>query len=76
LDEFLDGLPFHSTVMGMDQDTWVNMSPSSQEELVDHLAVDLELYQHMQDDSEHWVRLAPGAPPEDAVYPVPLNALP
>jgi hypothetical protein len=76
LDEYLGGLPFQSTVMKMDQETWISMSPGDQEDLIDHLAVDLELYRHMQDDVSHWVKLAPDAPPEDAVYPVPLNALP
>jgi hypothetical protein len=76
LGEYLNGLPFRSQVMGLDQDAWLGMSPGEQEELIDHLAVDLELYQHMQDDVGHWVSLAPGARPEDAVYPVPLNAFP
>jgi hypothetical protein len=76
LDEYLDGLPFKSRVMSMDDDTWLSMSPGDQQELIDHLAVDLEMYQHMEDDVSHWVKLAPGAAPEDAVYPVPFNALP
>jgi hypothetical protein len=76
LDEYLEGLPFKSRVMSMDEDTWLSMSPGDQQELIDHLAVDLELYQHMQDDLAHWVKLAPGAAAEDAVYPVPFNALP
>jgi len=76
LGEYLNGLPFHSVAMGLDQDTWLGRSPSEQQELIDHLAVDLNLYQHMQDDVTHWVSLAPGARPEDAVYPVPLDALP
>ena len=76
LGEYLDGLPFASRVMGLTQDAWLGMSPSDQLALIDHLAVDLSLYQHMQDDVGHWVSLAPGARPEDAVYPVPLNAFP
>nr|WP_294509962.1 VWA domain-containing protein [uncultured Rhodopila sp.] len=76
LGEYVAGLPFRSKVMGLTQDAWLGMSPSEQQELIDHLAVDLELYQHMQDDVGHWVSLAPGARPEDAVYPVPLNAFP
>ncbi|MGD0106626.1 MAG: vWA domain-containing protein [Rhodopila sp.] len=76
LGEYVTGLPFRSTVMGLDQDAWLGMSPSDQQELIDHLAVNLELYQHMQDDVGHWVNLAAGARSEDAVYPVPLNALP
>jgi serine/threonine-protein kinase PpkA len=76
LSEYVTGLPFRSRVMGLNQDAWLGMSPSEQQELIDHLAVDLELYQHMQDDVGHWVNLAAGAGPEDAVYPVPLNALP
>jgi hypothetical protein len=63
--------------MSMDEDQWTReMSPSDQEELIDSMAVKLELYRHMQDDVTHWVKLTPDAPPEDAVYPVPLDALP
>jgi hypothetical protein len=77
LGEYLDGLPYASRVMSMDEDQWTReMSPSDQEELIDSMAVKLELYRHMQDDVTHWVKLTPEAPPEDAVYPVPLDALP
>ncbi len=76
LGEYLDGLPFQSKVMGIDQDAWLGMSPGDQQDLIDHLAVDLELYRHFEDDRDHWVKLAPDAAPEDAVYPVPLDAMP
>jgi serine/threonine-protein kinase PpkA len=77
LGEYLDGLPYASRVMAMDEDQWTReMSPGDQEELIDSMAVKLELYRHMQDDVSHWVKLAPDAAPEDAVYPVPLDALP
>lgn len=77
LGEYLDGLPYASRVMSMNEDQWTReMSPSDQEELIDSMAVKLELYRHMQDDVTHWVKLTPDASPEDAVYPVPLDALP
>ncbi len=77
LEEYLGGLPYQSKAMKLDEDNWSReMQPGEQQDFIDHLAVDLDLYRHMQDDVSHWVRLAPNAPPEDAVYPVPVNALP
>lgn len=76
LGEYLDGLPYTSRVMAIDQDAWLGMNPGEQQALIDDLQVKARLYRRFHDDVSNWVRLAEGAPPEDAVYPVPLTALP
>lgn len=76
LGEYLDDLPYKSDVMGLTRDDWVSWSTSEQEELLDKLRRKLRLYQLYNDDVGRWVTLAPGAEAGDAVYPVPLEALP
>ncbi|QQP89207.1 VWA domain-containing protein [Skermanella sp. TT6] len=76
LGEYLDGLPYTSRVMAIDQDAWLGMNPGEQQALIDDLQVKARLYRRFHDDVSNWVRLAEGASPEDAVYPVPLTALP
>ncbi len=76
LGEYLDGLPYASRVMALSQDDWLSLSPSEQQELIDDMAVKLQLYRRMEDDTSHWVDLAPGSDADDSVYPVPVDALP
>jgi hypothetical protein len=76
LGEYLEGLPYTSRVMAIDQDAWLGMNPGEQQSLIDDLQIKARLYRRFHDDVGNWVTLAAGAPPEDAVYPVPLTALP
>jgi hypothetical protein len=76
LGEYLDDLPYKSDVMGLSRDIWASWGTSEQEELLDRLRRKLRLYQVYHDDVDRWVTLAPGADAGDAVYPVPLGALP
>lgn len=76
LGEYLDDLPYKSDVMGLSRDIWAAWSTSEQEEVLDRLRRKLRLYQVFNDDVDRWVRLAPGADAGDAVYPVPIGALP
>lgn len=76
LGEYLDDLPYKSDVMGLSRDIWSSWGTSEQEELLDRLRRKLRLYRVYNDDVDRWVTLAPGADAGDAVYPVPLGALP
>jgi len=76
LGEYLDGLPYKSDVMGLTPDIWSAWSTGQQEELLDKLRRKLRLYHLYDRDADRWIALAPGAPPGDSVYPVPLQALP
>lgn len=74
--EYLEGLPYQSKVMGIDRDDWAAFGISEQEDVLDELRRKLRLYQLFNEDKDRWVALAPGADAGDAVYPVPLTALP
>jgi serine/threonine-protein kinase PpkA len=74
--EYLEGLPYQSQVMGMDFDSWKNMSVGQQQELVDRLKSLGALYQRFHDDVDRWVALHPSASDGERVYPIPMDALP
>jgi len=76
LAEYLEGLPYQSKVMGIGRDDWTAFGISEQEDILDELRRKLRLYQVFNEDKDRWVALAPGADAGDAVYPVPLTALP
>lgn len=76
LGEYLDGLPYMSEVLGLDEDTWKSMEGLEQEQFIRRLHNKLKLYQRYNADVDRWVALAPGSDARDRVYPVPLEALP
>lgn len=76
MGEYLEGLPYQSTVMSMGFDTWTNMSVGQTQAIVDNLKSLVVLYQRLHDDVDRWVKLNPSASDGDRVYPVPIDALP
>jgi serine/threonine-protein kinase PpkA len=76
MGEYLDGLPYQSKLMSLDQDGWARMSVGQQQALIDEIKSKIALYQRFHDDVDRWVQLASGGAPGDAVYPVPLDSLP
>ena len=76
LGEYLDGLPYLSDVLSLDEETWKSMGGLEQEKFIQRLNTKLKYYQRYNADSDRWVSLAPGSDPRDHVYPVPLEALP
>jgi hypothetical protein len=74
--EYLDGLPYLSEVLGLDEETWKGMEGLEQEKFIRRLNTKLKYYQRYNADSDRWVSLAPGSDPREHVYPVPLEALP
>ncbi len=76
MGEYLDGMPYRSKVLDIDQQTWSSWSISQQQSFLDEVNRKLRLYQIYHDDVDRWVALDGGADPGEAVYPVPLDALP
>jgi len=74
--EYLEGLPYLSEVLSLDEDTWKGMEGLEQERFIRRLNTKLRYYRRYNADTERWVSLAPGSDPRDHVYPVPLEALP
>lgn len=76
MGEYLDDLPYRSKVLDIDQQTWSSWSIGQQQSFLDEVNRKLRLYQIYHDDVDRWVALDGGADPGEAVYPVPLDALP
>jgi hypothetical protein len=77
MGEYLDDLPYRSKLMGIDQATWSAWSIAEQQALINELEAKARLYERFHNDSALWVHLGgPGGNPGDAVYPIPLDALP
>lgn len=74
--EYLEGLPYLSEVLNLDEETWKGMEGLEQEKFIRRLNTKLKYYQKYNADVDRWVSLAEGSDPRDHVYPVPLEALP
>jgi serine/threonine-protein kinase PpkA len=74
--EYLDGLPYLSEVLSLDEETWKGMEGLDQEKFIRRLNTKLKYYQRYNADADRWVSLAPGSDAREHVYPVPLEALP
>ena len=76
IGEYLEGLPYQSDVLNLDEQTWTSWSAAQQQQFIRNLSSKLALYRNFNADVDRWVALAPDADPGDNVYPVPLEALP
>ena len=75
LAEFLDDLPYRSSIMRLTEEDWYRMSVGEQQELVDSLKSKIRRYQQYHDDVGNWVDFGT-TDPGDAVYRVPLKMMP
>lgn len=76
MGEYLEGLPYQSQLMGIDFNTWTNMSVGQSQAILDGIRSKIALYQRFHDDVDRWVKLNPAAGDGDRVYPVPIDSLP
>ena len=74
--EYLEGLPYHSEVLNLDEQTWKSWDGLAQEKFIRNLSTKLRHYQVYNADVDRWVSLAPNSDPRDHVYPVPLEMMP
>lgn len=76
LGEYLEGLPYQSDVMHLDQDTWSRWGPQRQYDFINRLKAKIQLYSRYNADIGRWKALADGSPADEQVYPVRLRDLP
>jgi hypothetical protein len=74
--EYLEGLPYRSSIMGITEDEWVTMGAGARREIINGLSARLRLYEEFARQPELWVNLDTARAPGEAMYPVPLSALP
>ncbi|MDR1035632.1 MAG: VWA domain-containing protein [Deltaproteobacteria bacterium] len=75
LGEYLDGLPYQSRVMTLNQEVWDSWTPNEQREFILELEAKISRYEFIDSDRANWFQL-PGMSDADAFYRVPLDALP
>jgi serine/threonine-protein kinase PpkA len=75
LAEFLDGLPYLSSIMRLKEEDWYRLSIGEQQAIVDDLKSKIKRYQQYHDDVENWVGFGE-TDPGDMVYRVPLSMMP
>ena len=76
LDEYLSGLPYKSKVLSIDKELWTSWSVAEQQAFVNEIEAKIQLYVKYHDDVDRWITIGGGESSGDAIYPVPLDALP
>jgi serine/threonine-protein kinase PpkA len=75
LGEFLDDLPYRSSIMRLTEEDWYRMSVGEQQALVDDLKSKLRRYQQYNEDVSNWISFG-ATDPGDSYYRVPLSMMP
>lgn len=75
LGEFLDDLPYRSSIMRLTEEDWYRMSVGEQQALVDDLKSKIRRYRQYNEDVSNWISFG-STEPGDSVYRVPLSIMP
>ncbi len=75
LPEFLSALPYHSKVLMLTREMWLDWGLTGQQEFILELDSKIAIYDALDRDTANWVDLGSGEPGL-AVYPLPLEQLP
>ena len=76
IPEFLEGLPYRSQLMDMNNELWASWSVDDQNEFLNDLEANMETYKTIHDSPEGWIKLNPSDEPDEYVYPLALDMLP
>jgi len=74
--EFLQGLPYESAIMEYSQQEWSAMGSGRRQEVANTLDAKLRMYEDYNNQPSLWVQFDGGRDRGEAMYPVPLDALP
>ncbi|MBP3731283.1 MAG: VWA domain-containing protein [Mailhella sp.] len=73
---FLEGLPYKSQLMSMNNELWASWGPDEQDAFLNNLEAKIKAYQAIHDDTSMWIALNEGDDPADHVAPVLLELMP
>ena len=76
LGEYLDDLPYQSEIMDIREADWAAMGAIAQRTVLNSIESKLRLYQEFQSNADLWIDLSGSRSPGEALYPVPIEALP
>ena len=74
--EYLEDLPYQSAIMEITQQEWVAMGAGRRREILNGIEAKLRLYEEFNRQPSLWVSFDGGRDPGEAMYPLPLDALP
>lgn len=75
LPDYLAALPYHSKVMQVNRELWLDWGMTGQHEFILELEQKIAIYERINQDTRNWVDLGAGEPGLE-VYPIPLVYLP
>ncbi len=73
---FLEGLPYKSRLMDMNNELWASWGPDEQDAFLSSIEAKIKAYAAIHDDSSLWIALNEGDDPADYVAPVLLELMP
>lgn len=76
LGEYLDDLPYQSEIMDIQEADWIAMGAIAQRTILNSIEAKLRLYQEFQSNADLWVDLSGSRAAGEALFPVPIEALP
>lgn len=76
LGEYLDDLPYQSEIMDIGEADWIAMGAIAQRTVLNSIEAKLRLYQEFQANADLWVDLSGSRAAGEALFPVPIEALP
>jgi hypothetical protein len=76
LGEYLDDLPYQSEIMDIQEADWIAMGAIAQRTVLNDIEAKLRLYQEFQSNADLWVDLSGSRSAGEALFPVPIEALP
>ena len=76
LGEYLDDLPYQSEIMDIHEADWLAMGAIAQRTVLNNIEAKLRLYQEFQSNADLWVNLSGSRTAGEALFPVPIEALP
>lgn len=76
LGEYLDGLPYHSGLLNINESDWVAMGGIAQREVISTVETKLRLFREYDAQRDLWVDLSGSHNPGEMVFPVPIDDLP
>ena len=75
LPDYLSVLPYHSQILQLNRDLWLDWGFTGQQEFITWLEHKIEIYRAIDQDVRNWVDLGANEPGLE-VYPIPLAYLP
>jgi len=74
--EFIQGLPYKSLIMCMNDDEWDSFSEDQQSAFITKIESRMKYYKTIHDTPDLWIKLDPENSPDEYVFPLPLEMLP